>query len=149
MTAEPVSVQYVCASRREKYPRFTISRQAASHLWRYMLKTSQDQSPYVGVVGPLRNKWALGTGVKPAKHQKRHLSLADLFGVTMSGGNMKYFKDSRCPKCGEIGASSKFNTMVAAGRPDIQWIDRRCNNCGFGWEEQPLDVPTASPDSQG
>ena len=62
---------------------------------------------------------------------------------------MRYNKDSRCPKCGEVGASSVFETMYAAGRPDLQWISRKCSNCGFGWEEEPLDTPTASHQSQG
>ncbi len=66
---------------------------------------------------------------------------------------MKYFKDSRCKKCGEIHAHSKYEsvrgTIVAQFLEHPEYITRTCSNCGFSWMEDTLDTPTASPQSQG
>lgn len=44
-----------------------------------------------------------------------------------------YRQGSSCAKCGERGASTRFdasnNTMV-----------RICSNCGYRWHEKPLDT---------
>jgi hypothetical protein len=49
----------------------------------------------------------------------------------------KYKKDSSCPKCGELGATSE--TYYSFGGNEYR-IKRRCGNCKYNWEELPLDI---------
>ena len=58
-----------------------------------------------------------------------------------------YSKESRCVKCGEIGATSAFTEYYVPVIREV--IARTCANCGNKWLELPMDAPTASFGSQG
>ena len=55
----------------------------------------------------------------------------------------KYNKETRCNKCGETGALTKF--IPPKKIYDSQYemtqaiMKRECKNCGCIWEEEPLD----------
>lgn len=43
-----------------------------------------------------------------------------------------YSSNSKCIKCGKSEAAAQY-------LPDSEMISRNCNNCGYGWEEIPMD----------
>ena len=58
---------------------------------------------------------------------------------------MKYNKDSKCPKCGESGATSAYENMDYS---NIEYVLRpykgraarhQCINCGYCWREDTND----------
>lgn len=64
---------------------------------------------------------------------------------------LPYSKHRSCPKCGEIGASSKYrpplpkaavldDTSLLGKTLEHAVIERKCCNCDYSWEENPLDA---------
>lgn len=43
-----------------------------------------------------------------------------------------YSKENGCPKCGSKSTEDKYNNLYGV-------IRRSCDNCGYGWNEKPLD----------
>jgi C4-type Zn-finger protein len=51
----------------------------------------------------------------------------------------KYNKDRLCPKCGEGGVTTSYRRFIF-NEVDVGKMVRFCQNCGYGWNEHPLDV---------
>ena len=47
----------------------------------------------------------------------------------------KYKLGASCKKCGERGATSKYQSLMG-----IEHIKRVCKNCGHTWYEEPLNT---------
>ena len=47
----------------------------------------------------------------------------------------KYSMKSKCIKCGEQGAKSTYQRLLG-----VEHIKRTCDNCGYNWEEEPLEI---------
>lgn len=55
---------------------------------------------------------------------------------------MIYKKKGKCPKCGYQYTSDKFCAAGSSeiGNRNVDLIQRKCRNCGYTWDEEPLDT---------
>ena len=53
----------------------------------------------------------------------------------------KFDPESKCPKCGEGNASTRwFRAGSYYGCVPQEHLWRECQRCGFGWSEAPVDA---------
>jgi len=59
----------------------------------------------------------------------------------------QYNPDAKCPKCGNGVTNDKYREKERCATPDditdvtvtLEHIERTCLNCGYSWDELPLD----------
>jgi len=56
-------------------------------------------------------------------------------------GMQRFDVNRACPKCG--GTKSKVEHRPAVGGHKPERLERRCETCGFKWDEAPLDAAAA------
>ena len=55
-----------------------------------------------------------------------------------------YTSQRRCIKCNTLGTNDKYNPIKGFGSTTLEIIRRECINCGYTWDELPLDHPLAT-----
>lgn len=53
----------------------------------------------------------------------------------------RYSSSAECPKCGYSGVSTAYRSPTHA--KGTESMSRKCGQCGYCWDEEPLDAESA------